>query len=375
MFSQIPIWFILFFMIYGGAALSGVISCVYLLLRRGNAFMTNVTPAERLRRWVVAFLTTAVLCHVWWFPFGIDSGLLDSPLCLVVVALDSMTILPTIACSLISMLQDVRRPAWPYFVAMLPFAVMVLLRGLWTDRWFFIVANTYMLLLYVLFAVYIVKSLRQYGRWLRDNYADLEHKEVWRSQVVVLVSLLVIILYEFDYASIALAFMLQCTQILLYALLVWRVETLPMLDTFAVEPDAVIAGEAEASAVADRHAASAHSIPSNIGQLLDDHCVATHLYLQHDLTLAQLSKAVGTNRSYLSHYFSSQGMTYNAYINGLLVNHFVSRYRELAVANQPFTAQQLAHECGYRSYSTFSLAFKQRMGQTVTAWVHRQPND
>jgi len=34
-----------------------------------------------------------------------------------------------------------------------------------------------------------------------------------------------------------------------------------------------------------------------------------------------------------------------------------------------FTAQQLAHESGYRNYSTFSLAFKQRMGQTVTAWM------
>lgn len=41
-----------------------------------------------------------------------------------------------------------------------------------------------------------------------------------------------------------------------------------------------------------------------------------------------------------------------------------------AVAKKlPFTAQQLAHKSGYRSYSTFALAFKQRMGQTVTTWM------
>ena len=38
-------------------------------------------------------------------------------------------------------------------------------------------------------------------------------------------------------------------------------------------------------------------------------------------------------------------------------------------AGRDFTAQQLASESGYRSYRTFSLAFKQRMGQSVTEWM------
>ena len=116
----------------------------------------------------------------------------------------------------------------------------------------------------------------------------------------------------------------------------------------------------------------AQVIPSNIGELLAEHCVDTQLYLQHDLTLAQLSSAVGINRTYLSHYFSSQDMNYNTYINGLRINYFVSRYHEIVAKQQSFTAQQLAQESGYRSYSTFSSAFKQRMGQSVTAWIRDQ---
>jgi AraC-like DNA-binding protein len=38
---------------------------------------------------------------------------------------------------------------------------------------------------------------------------------------------------------------------------------------------------------------------------------------------------------------------------------------------KPVVAQQLASESGYRSYSTFSLAFKQRTGQSVTAWMRQ----
>ena len=51
------------------------------------------------------------------------------------------------------------------------------------------------------------------------------------------------------------------------------------------------------------------------------------------------------------------------------INYFISRYQEVVNTQQPFTVQQLASESGYHSYSTFSLAFKQRTGQSVTTWM------
>ena len=102
------------------------------------------------------------------------------------------------------------------------------------------------------------------------------------------------------------------------------------------------------------------------------HCEDTQLYLQQDLTLSQLSTAVGVNHYYLSQYFTSQGTSYYAYIHDLRIRHFVARYRELAAAHEPIVAQQLAQESGYHSYSTFSTAFKQRMGQSVTAWMREE---
>jgi AraC-like DNA-binding protein len=114
--------------------------------------------------------------------------------------------------------------------------------------------------------------------------------------------------------------------------------------------------------------------PSSIEQLLAEHCVGTQLYLQHDLTSSQLALAIGTNRTYLSQYFSSQGITYNVYINELRINHFMNIYREAVAAQKTITAQQLAKDSGYRSYSTFSLAFKQRTGQTVTNWMRDLQN-
>jgi|GEM_PF-6669207 AraC-like DNA-binding protein len=60
--------------------------------------------------------------------------------------------------------------------------------------------------------------------------------------------------------------------------------------------------------------------------------------------------------------------TYNAYINGLRIQHFINLYREAVATHKPVTAQQLAHQSGFRNYNTFGVAFKPVMGMTATEW-------
>jgi AraC-like DNA-binding protein len=63
-------------------------------------------------------------------------------------------------------------------------------------------------------------------------------------------------------------------------------------------------------------------------------------------------------------------MTYNAYINGLRIQHFIKLYHEADATHQTISVRQLAHQSGFRSYSTFNAAFKQSMGMTATEWMH-----
>ena len=361
MFGQTSVQSILFFILYGVTGAVPLFAALYLLLRRGNAIAPDIMPPVRLRRWAAAFFTVAALGHGWWMLFYFyshDLRFLDamppSPGYVAVVVLDCVSLLTTLAGTLLSMLQDRRRSVWPAFVAMVPFLVLGGVLMVYPSQQILIIAIAYVLLLYVVFTVYMVFAVRRYGRWLNDNYADLENKKVWLSQVVTLACLLLIMLYTLvEIDAILLMFLLHFVELVLFGLLLWRVETLPQLPTQAPQPSA-----------------SPITIDlAHIGQLLEERCVATRLYQQHDLTLQQLAQAIGTNRSYLSQYFSRQGITYNTYINNLRINHFISLYQEAAAAGQPIVAQQLASESGYRSYSTFSLAFKQRTGQSITAWV------
>ena len=358
---------LVYVMFYGGITFLALVAGVYMLFRRGNAIAPEITPPLRLRRWTAAFFALVVLGHVWWALLACLHVISDPWIAIIVGAgLDCLTLVPVLMVMLLAMLQDRRRPLWPVVVAQVPVAVILVACIIYRDYVFVSYLRVYILLLGIVFMITMAQAVRQYGRWLRDNYADLEHKEVWQSFVAIFVCWLILCFYIMIDNSRVFAYIVQVNDIVLIGLLLWRVETLQRLDE--QDDTDCQATPCEAEKPIPSMALSAKSA-SCIGQLLEQHCEATHLYLRRDIRLGDLSKAIGTNRSYLSQYFAQQHTTYNAYINNLRIEHFIRLYRESVDSGHPLTAQQLAQQSGFRSYSTFGMAFKQRMGQTVTAWM------
>lgn len=348
---------IVFVLLYGSVIGISVMAALYLLLRRGNSIAPEVKSPVRLRRWAAGFLVATALSHVFWVCYVYH----PTPVVYsIVCGLDMLMLFPTIAGILLSMLQDKQRPVWPVLVALIPALVLsafCLIRG---DDVLYLPLSIYVIVLYGLLMLYMYFAVRNYGRWLRDNYADLENKEVWLSFIILGLFLLFFIMYNSTTeVSTILVYFLQIDCILIVALLLWRVETLPEL-TANVVP------EAEQEKLEQEQKQK----PSKMETLLKKHCENKRLYLQNDLTLAQLAGAIGTNRTYLSQHFAQQGITYNAYINGLRIRHFVRLYEKALADGREFTAQQLAFESGFHSYSTFSNTFKQIMGTTVATWMH-----
>ena len=413
---QAPLQTILFFILYGVTGVVPLLAVLYLWLCRGrsssagllpkgrkNAIAPGVTPPVRLRRWAACFFSVAVLDHVWWLLFCIFFGdirsmddLFHSAAYWATVIIDYLAMLTTLVGTLLSMLQDRRRPVWPVFLAMIPIVALGGVFMVRPDMRLHQVAVVYLVLLYVLFAVYMVFAVRRYVRWLNDNYADLENKRVWLILMVTLACLLLFILYTFvDINTPLLMFLMHFTELVLFVLLLWLVETLPQLDGTSTEevgstltqetsnlipdgesarPSGTLSPERTRSLSPLNSGSSQPAAPVNIDlaqieRLLNERCVAPKLYLKHDLSLQELAQAVGTNRYYLGQYFSRQSITYNTYINNLRINYFISRYMKAVAAGKSVVAQELADESGFGSYRTFSRAFTERMGQSVTDWM------
>ena len=350
----------LYIMLYAVVITMALLACCYLLFRRANAIAPDVTPPVRLRRCTAALFAVFVVNHVWYMgPLFFITSSDDVHLANLVGGLiDCLTFFPLAIIVLFCMLQDRRRPLWPVAVMVMPLVVGMVWCVVTCSEVLFPVLLGYLLLMSIGLIVYMVFALRQYGRWLRDNYADMEHKEVWQSFVVLAIILLVFLIYTLTGDDQTFEYILQLIVVVLIGYLLWRVETLSDLSI----PQSQEADEE--SPMTDEQ-----TMTNDLGLLLQQRCIDTQLYLQHDLTASQLAKTVGTNRTYLSQYFSSQGTTYNAYINNLRIQHFISLYRESLASQQSVSAKQLSHDSGYRSYSTFALAFKQRTGQSVAAWM------
>ena len=312
---------IFFVMLYGGATLLAVVACLYLLLTRGNMFSSAINPPRELRRWTAAFMASVGASHVWWIMLGIywltGDRLIRN---IVAITLDRLTFVPLMMVVLLRMLQDRRRPLWPVFVAMIPIALMAIVCFVSRKNDFEWYMEGYSILLALTFTIYII--------------------------------LLVFIAYASNGGDIWTEYLAQVNTLFIISFILWRVETLQRLDDME---------ESEGSTVA--------SNDNNIGSLLEQHCEAIGLYLQHDLSLHQLAIAIGTNRTYLSSYFAQQGITYNTYINRLRIEHFIRLYRENRDLLHSATAITLAQQSGFHSYSTFSTAFKNYTGCTVTAWI------
>ena len=370
----------IYVMLYAVVTVLAALGCVYLLFRRGNAFAADVTPPLRLRRWAAAFLAVIALGHVWYWPsMAFSSSEAVERWMLIGGLLDCLLTIPVALVVMLCMLQDKRRPLWPVWLAMVPLVIMMGVNIANCSVALLPWMQGYFLLAVIGFTVYMVREVRQYGRWLRDNYADLEHKEVWQSLLVLAVIMFLFVYYVTGYGSITYEYIIQVSGLLLIGHLLWRVETLQDLNLPISSENIVVANatpiddsDAMDTMIATEEPEEADtslSVRNNIGPLLKLHCEEPQLYLQYDLTLTQLATQIGVNRSYLSKHFALQGMTYNTYINDLRIRHFVSLCHERAAAHQPLSVQQLSLDSGFRSYSTFNGAFKQVMHTTATEWL------
>ena len=361
----------IFTMLYAVVMAMAALASIYLLFRRGNAFAADVTPPRRLRRWTAAFFGVIAAGHLWYLPAAVLTSADDIMLSLLIGALlDCMLAIPLALIVMLCMLQDRRRPLWPVSVMVAPLVVgmvvFVVTRSNVLLPWLY----GYFLLMAVGFTIYMVRAVRQYSRWLRDNYADLEHKEVWQSFLVLAVIMLMFSYYIVGYGGMTYEYIVQMCGLVLIGYLLWRVETLSDLTVsqplpIEEETPAPVSPPEDDSPSSETLSDAAYE---KIASLLQQHCVDTQLYLQHNLNISQLAQALGTNRTYLRLYFVHQDTNYNAYINDLRIRHFVRLYSEAVAAQRFFTVQELATQSGYHSYNTFALAFKQRMGKSVTEW-------
>ncbi len=396
MYAQQSIQDSLFLLLYGGVAMLAVVAGIYLWLGRSNTILPDITPPRALRRWTAAFFLMAALSHAWWYVLGVywltDDRLVRN---IVAVTLDHVLLVPLVMAVLLHLLQNRQYRLWPWVLSQVPIVVSAAVGIVRHDEFYGFDLTTYwQVAVMTVFVVYYIHELIKYGRWLRENYADLEHKEVWQSLLFAAFLFVVYEVYFTNPGVMAREYLAQVETIAIIVFLLWRVEALQKLSITpspsSLTPDPSPIGEGSgysqdknannkqadglSTPLSNRRGVGGEAV-GGIDDLLFLHCEQPQLYLQYDLSLSQLAETLGTSREALGAWFTEHDDTCNSYINRLRIDHFVSLYREAVAAGRPVTIFEVAHECGYRSYLSFYTAFRQRMGTSVTAWMKSESNN
>ena len=276
----------LYIMLYAVVITMAMMASCYLLFRRANAIAPDVTPPLRLRRWTAAFFASLALSHMWYMPLFFHTSAEDvRSYDLVGGLLDSLTVIPLEIAVLFVMLQDRQRPLWPIAVMLAPIIVAVMLAPIIVVSAFSAATLSYdfMLALYVYsllmcmgLMIYMVRALRQYGRWLRENYADLEHKEVWQSFVVLAIIMLAFVIYALTSEGVVYQYAMRLIIIVLICYLLWRVETLSDL-SISQQQSQMAAELATVESEDADHDELPQAIRDKIRTSLQQHCIDTQL--------------------------------------------------------------------------------------------------
>ena len=368
---------------------------VYLLVSKRNAFGSEIVTDQRLRRKAGRLIFIYTLIYLTNIPMLLwladDLQLLQ----MASVTVDMTIWCPVVLHFLLELLQDRRH--WDNRLLLISvLAVMPLTGWLLTGHawWKWAVYGMYIAEV-VFFIGWYIRAAIAYRRFLADNYADLEHKEVTWSWIILssmffsLINYLLMLFQSDMQICVALSYIFHLADILFIGIIVWHIDRQQVLEPLAEESVEEVQKSQEAEAVETEamepevmeteamETTNTHEFPASrkdiiiykTGELLRKHCEEAQLYLQRDLSLKTLAQACHTNRTYLGLYFASQGITYYIYINKLRIDHFQSLYREaMKEKSTTFTLQQLSKDSGFLSYNTFSRAFVSCTGISVSKW-------
>ncbi len=129
-----------------------------------------------------------------------------------------------------------------------------------------------------------------------------------------------------------------------------------------------------ADEVTENHAETRSTLPPSNGQpssfdtRFEALFVEDKIYLNPILTIDELARALGSNRTYTSNYINQNlGTSFYNYVNSWRLRH-----AEELLAHTNLTAQEVAHQSGFNSIASFRRYFQKTHGMSAIEWRKRR---
>lgn len=228
--------------------------------------------------------------------------------------------------------------------------------------WLIDVVNAFMLLLFLYISGSIIVYAQRYQRQLDQIYSNTD-----RRGVVWILGFLVVMVMQAT-LWLSLCAWLDST----WSHIVFYIESTAvtliynrMLESqnYDVEEVGLKPEPTEVAVSSDSLAAAMRLLDQAIPQ----YCLTEQHFADPDLSVIDLSKAVGSNRTYVARWFSDRGTNFSSYINELRVT-----YAEQLLRQSVLSTSEVGLQAGFNTIQTFSRVFKSKYGCTPEQYRQRQ---
>lgn len=303
--------------------------------------------------WFMAYLLAISAIELVVFPLIGASGILTSPFTDIL----EMTVVPAALLLFLRIVEPERKTVLILIVNVLLYAAVLTVYCITEDTCVY----NYVLVFTVLYAAFIIAygfvATRRYNRTLKDNFSDDALSLYWLKYILCVYAAIICL---WTWAS------LSGTQ---YAVAIYNlgmIALLGLLCYFSYRQDDML--EALRALSADEKcktpAPKSHDFEERLRKLFS----CDEIYLDPKLTISDLARALGTNRTYASNFLNSQMHTsFYEYVNGWRVEKAKS---QLTTTELPL--ETVAEKSGFNSISSFRRYFTAACGIAPSAYRKRR---
>lgn len=225
---------------------------------------------------------------------------------------------------------------------------------------------------------YVFVSAARYNKALSDNYSNIEHRDVkWVAPFSVVFFIFVIaypiLFYHTTWLSEAIYSMTSMIALtILFFIAKNHIVVSLNMDNDGIDPGT---GPISDENNNDEHTQEQEEMPMKdelIAKKLKKTMEQDKLYLNPELSLREVSSAIGSNMKYLSLYLNKMlGLSFYEYVNKYRVEYACKLIHSMYESGR-VNMTEIARQSGFNSLSSFNRYFKREVGVTPKEFYYRQ---
>lgn len=259
--------------------------------------------------------------------------------------------------TLVAFLFELVKPGWAnmrnILLNCILFLAMLVAYLIWPTTIMMYIYAIFVVVYGVTICIHIWRKARRYIQYIRNNYSNIDNIDISWLDFVMIISIAgqLIWLAAIFVSNIHIDFFYYITLIVMWQIVLdhclhqkpVKIEELPAFTPqLPPQKDYAFAGKLE--------------------QMVEEQ----QLYLNKDLTLADIARSVKTNRTYLSDYFTRvKHLTFYDYVNQLRIEQMAI---PMIQQHPEYTFDYIATESGFNSISTFRRAFAKITGKSPSQY-------